>query len=73
MYRTDTLELIDIFSRLDAWYSMAVAVKLIDLSFPEFIEQEAPLVDAKGLYHLLIPKPVAYDLEMDPSNIIFFS
>jgi DNA mismatch repair protein MutS len=71
-YRTDTLELIDIFSRLEAWYSMAMAVKTYRLSFPEFIEQEVPLVDAKGLYHLLIPKPVAYDLQMSPAHNFLF-
>jgi DNA mismatch repair ATPase MutS len=71
-YKTDTLELIDIFSRLDAWYSMAVAVKTYGLSFPEFIEQESPLVDAKGLYHLLLPRPVAYDLRMNPQHNFLF-
>ncbi|MBK7561861.1 MAG: DNA mismatch repair protein MutS [Chitinophagaceae bacterium] len=71
-YKNGTLELIDIFSRLDAWYSMAVAVKTFGLSFPEFIKQETPLVDAKGLYHLLLPQPVAYDLEMDPEHNFLF-
>lgn len=71
-YRTNTLELIDIFSRLDAWYSMAVAVKTYDLSFPEFIEQDTPLVEAKGLYHILIPKPVSYDLQMSPEHNFLF-
>ena len=71
-YKTGTLELIDIFSRLDAWYSMAVAVKTFKLSFPEFIEQETPLVDAKGLYHILLPKPVAYDLQMNPEHNFLF-
>jgi DNA mismatch repair ATPase MutS len=71
-YRTDTLELIDIFSRLDAWYSMALAVKTYNLTFPEFIEQEIPLVDAKGLYHILLPKPVAYDLQMNPEHNFLF-
>ena len=71
-YRTDTLELIDIFSRIDAWYSMAVAVKTYNLSFPEFIEQEMPLVDAQGLYHILLPKPVAYDLQMNPEHNFLF-
>jgi DNA mismatch repair ATPase MutS len=71
-YRNNTLELIDIFSRLDAWYSMAVAVKTYRLSFPEFIEQDAPLVEAKGLYHILIPKPVAYDLEMSHEHNFLF-
>lgn len=71
-YKTDTLELIDIYSRLDAWYSMAMAVKTYKLSFPEFIEQETPLVEAKGLYHLLLPRPVSYDLEMDPEHNFLF-
>lgn len=71
-YKTDTLELIDIFSRLDAWYSMAVAVKTYNLSFPEFIEQETPLVDAQGLYHVLLPQPVAYDLQMNPEHNFLF-
>lgn len=71
-YRTGTLELIDIFSRLDAWYSMAVAVKTFNLSFPEFIEQATPLVDAKSLYHILLPKPVAYDLQMNPDHNFLF-
>jgi DNA mismatch repair ATPase MutS len=71
-YKTDTLELIDIFSRLDAWYSMAIAVKTYNLSFPEFIEQDTPLVDAKGLYHILIHDPVAYDLQMNPQHNFLF-
>ena len=71
-YRTNTLELIDTFSRLDAWYSMAVAVKTYGLSFPEFVEQDTPLVDAKGLYHILLPKPVAYDLQMNPEQNFLF-
>jgi DNA mismatch repair protein MutS len=71
-YRSNTLELIDIFSRLDAWYSMAVAVKTFNLSFPDFIEQQSPLVEAKGLYHILIPKPVPYDLLMSPEHNFLF-
>ncbi|MFZ9388394.1 MAG: MutS-related protein [Chitinophagaceae bacterium] len=71
-YKTNTLELIDIYSRLDAWYSMAVAVKTYGLSFPEFAEQETPLVAATGLYHLLLPEPVAYNLQMDPEHNFLF-
>jgi len=71
-YRTDTLELIDIFSRLDAWYSMAIAVKTYNLSFPDFIEQDTPLVHAKGLYHILIHDPVPYDLQMNPQHNFLF-
>jgi DNA mismatch repair protein MutS len=71
-YRNGTLELIDIFSRLDAWYSMAVAVRTYRLTFPEFVEQQTPLVEAKGLYHILLPKPVPYDLRMNPEHNFLF-
>jgi DNA mismatch repair ATPase MutS len=71
-YKSNTLELIDIFSRFDAWYSMAVAVKTYQLSFPEFAEQDTPMVDAKGLYHILLPKPVAYDMHMSPEHNFLF-
>ena len=73
-HRNQVYELIDIYSRLDAWYSMAVAVKTYGLSFPEFVEQASPLLDAKGLYHILLPTPVAYDLQMDPhQNFLFLT
>ena len=71
-YRNDTIELIDIFSRLDAWYSMAVAVKTFNLNFPEFVSTDQPLIYTKGLYHLLLPQPVAYDIEMNPEHNFLF-
>ena len=71
-YRNGTFELMDIFSRLDAWYSMAVAMKTYKLSFPQFVEQDTPLVDAKGLYHILLPEPVPYDLQMNPEHNFLF-
>jgi DNA mismatch repair ATPase MutS len=71
-YKTDTLELLEIFSRLEAFYSMAVAVKTYDLSFPEFIETDRPQISAKGLYHILLPQPVAYDIELNPDHGFLF-
>ena len=71
-HRSAIQEMMDIFGRLDAWYSMAIAVNTYHLSFPEFVEQNAAMVEAKGLYHILIPKPVAYDLQMNPHNNFLF-
>jgi len=71
-YKTDSLELINIFSRLDAWFSMAVAVKTFKLTFPEFIESDDPVIDAKGLYHILLPEPVAYDMELNTTHNFLF-
>lgn len=72
VYRNDTFELIDIFSRLDAWYSMAVAVKKFDLHFPTIHEKDEPFIKAEGLYHILLEKPVAYELTMQPSENFLF-
>ncbi|MBB1283656.1 DNA mismatch repair protein MutS [Flavisolibacter sp. BT320] len=73
-YKSELHELIDIYSRLEAWYSMAMAVKTYDLHFPEFIEQEEPFLKAEGLYHVLLQKPVPYDMTMQPrENFIFLT
>jgi DNA mismatch repair ATPase MutS len=71
-YKTDTVELLEIFGRLDAWYSMAMAMRQYNLHFPAFIEKDTPQVNAKGLYHLLIKQPVAYDLELNPDHNFLF-
>jgi DNA mismatch repair ATPase MutS len=51
---------------------MAIATKTFDLKFPEFTEQELPMIQSKGLYHLLLENPVAYDLEMNPEHNFLF-
>ncbi len=71
-HRLDTLEMIEVYSRMEAWYSMAVAVKTYDLIFPDFIESEDPLLAAEGMYHLLLQQPVAYNLQMNPQQNFLF-
>ena len=72
IYKTDTLELIEIFSRLEAWYSMAMAVKTYDLQFPQFLEQEEPYLSAEGLFHVMLQAPVAYNLVLQPTENFLF-
>ena len=73
-YRSLTQEMIDVFGRLEAWYSMALAVKTYDLHFPKFIEQDQPFLKAEGFYHILLQQPIAYDLVMDPEqNFVFLT
>jgi DNA mismatch repair ATPase MutS len=71
-YKTDTFELIDVYSRLEAWYSMALAVKTYQLQFPEFRDQEQPFLKAEGLYHILLQNPTAYNLAMHPDENFLF-
>ncbi|TCJ17846.1 DNA mismatch repair protein MutS [Flaviaesturariibacter flavus] len=73
-YKNSTLELIDVFGRLEAWYSMAAAMTHFGLQFPRFVDSAEPQFNARGLYHVLIPNPVAYDLVMDPQqNFVFLT
>lgn len=73
-YKRNMEQLLDIYFQLDAWYGMAMAVKQYDLRFPEFLTGEQPMLKADGLYHLLLQKPVAYDIDLDPSsNFIFLT
>ena len=68
------LTLLAIHAQLDAWYGMAMTVKNMDLVFPEFIESDAPIVEVKGLYHLLLQKAVPYDLNMNrATNFVFLT
>ncbi|RYY83744.1 MAG: DNA mismatch repair protein MutS [Chitinophagaceae bacterium] len=73
-YKSRTFELIDIFGRLEAWHSMALAMQRFGLQFPEFVAGTQPQLHSKGLYHVLLRQPVAYDLLMDPTqNFVFLT
>lgn len=73
-FRPHVDELISIYSQMDAWYSMAQAMKTFKLSFPEIIEQDDPFIEATGFYHLLLQEAVPYDITMNTeSNFIFLT
>lgn len=71
-FRAACQELIDLYGKLDAWYSMAMAMRKFGLSFPELVDSEAPILEAKGLHHLLLASPVSYDLQLDPEQHFLF-
>ena len=67
-------KLIMLYGTFDAWYAMAKANQVLGLHFPEFMEQEDPMIQATGLRHVLLSHPVGYDLNMDPEhNFIFLT
>ncbi len=71
-YKLNMFELMEIYGQLDAWYSMAQAVKQYRLVFPEFIIADQPVVATKGLYHILLQKPVCYDINLNPADNFLF-
>jgi DNA mismatch repair ATPase MutS len=67
-------ELVGHFGKLDAWYGMATAMEKMQLHFPDFVEQEQPLLEAKQLFHILLPTPIPYDIYLTKdSNFIFLT
>jgi DNA mismatch repair protein MutS len=73
-FKRSIFELIDIFCKLDAYMSMAIACKKYAFVFPTIEESAQPFVNATGLYHLLLPTPVAYDIGLNKSeNFIFLT
>lgn len=73
-YKRNMLELLDIYFQLDAWYGMALAVNEYGLHFPEFVPGDQPLMQATGLYHLLLQHPVGYDIVLHPEcNFLFLT
>ena len=73
-FKTAALTLIEIYGKLDAWYSMAMAVKEFNLVIPKIKDVPYPYIEVKALYHPLLAEAVSYDLCMDPeSNFIFLT
>lgn len=73
-FKQEAEKLMHLYHRLDAYYSMAMAVQQFNLHFPTVKEQEEPLIEAHGLYHLLLQTPVAYDVTLNPqTNFIFLT
>ena len=67
-------ELMQIFGRIDAWYSMAKATEKYDLVMPEFIESEKPVFEAEELYHLMLENPVSYNMKLNrETNFLFLT
>lgn len=73
-FKQQAVELIDIYSKLDAYYSMAVAATRFNLHFPEFVESATPEVTATQLFHPLLQIPVSYDISLSQhENFLFLT
>jgi DNA mismatch repair ATPase MutS len=65
-------ELLLHFGILDAWYGMAMAARNLNLTYPEFSEGDELHLKADGLWHLLLKKPVTYDIELGGGKNMLF-
>ncbi len=73
-FKNNMLQLLAGFAKLDAWYGMALAVHNFNLTMPVFNTAALPMVNATGLYHIMLQEPVPYSVRMDrDTNFIFLT
>jgi DNA mismatch repair ATPase MutS len=73
-YKQNMLSLVVLYAQIDAWYGMAAAVQKFGLVFPDFVQSSEPVIEATGLYHLLVQEPVTYAVELNKkSNFLFLT
>ncbi len=65
-------ELADIYSKFDAYLSLAKVCNEYGYSFPEISETTEPFIEARGLHHLLLTEPVSYDLSLSVHRNFLF-
>jgi DNA mismatch repair ATPase MutS len=66
------LELVTLYQQLDAYYAMAKAIRHYNLVFPHFSGSSRPVIKASQLYHIILPEPVAYDIQLDETAHFMF-
>ena len=73
-FKNQCFELIDLYSKLDAYMSIAWVSKKHGYTFPEISQSAEPYIKATGLYHMLLETPVSYDLELSvDKNFLFLT
>jgi DNA mismatch repair protein MutS len=71
-YRSELAELVLLFYRFDAWYSMAKATQELNLRFPVFKDSIVPFLQVQQLTHIQLEDPVGYDLVLREKNRLLF-
>ncbi len=71
-HKRKIVALIDIAYKLDVYLSMAKASKELNLTFPEIIDSEIPVLEIEGLYHLFLKNPIKNDLSYENGKHFLF-
>ena len=71
-FKNAAFELIDMYSRLDAYMGLALACKKFNYCFPSIQETQEPFIKAEQLYHVLLENPLSYDIGLAKENNFLF-
>ena len=65
-------ELQNYYCKLEAYLSLGKAMMHYHFVFPECVESDKPVLDAKGLWHILLQDAVGYDVLLDEQKNFLF-
>jgi len=71
-FKHESYELIDIYSKLDAYLSIAHACSTYNYCFPLIEDSQEPYIEAEELYHPLLQTAVSYKVELDKQQNFLF-
>lgn len=71
-YRSEMIELVNLFYLFDAWHAMAMATLELKMTFPVFVESDKPFIRTTQLTHIQLEHPVGYDLLLDTDHRLLF-
>jgi DNA mismatch repair ATPase MutS len=71
-FKKGITELIDLYSKLDAYLSLAKAGEKYRFQFPTFIESKEPFFESDGLYHFMLAKPIDYSIGLSKKENFLF-
>jgi DNA mismatch repair ATPase MutS len=73
-YKNNTLELLEYYYELDAYYSMAMASKNYHFVFPRWLENNTPIFEVTAAIHPLVTNAVNNKLSLShQSNLLFLT
>ncbi len=73
-FKNQMQALLQMHATIDAWHGMALAVKKYQLVFPQLVTSATPVIEARGLYHILLERPVSYDTVLNKeANFLFLT
>jgi DNA mismatch repair ATPase MutS len=73
-YRNNTRSLLECYYEIDAYYSMATAIKTHHFEFPTWVESSTPYFEVEAAIHPLIKDPVHNSITLSrESNLLFLT
>ncbi len=73
-FKNAAFDLMDIYSRLDAYLGLAIACRKYGFCFPDVALSPQPYLKAKELFHPLLQVPVSYDTQLSvDKNFLFLT